>query len=128
MASTAVSVPCLARTWLLLSNTGFVVPTCVQRMPRVPMQQTVGPMSPSFPPEVPSFTGGDWAEAVSFGKIWPDIGVGVGAGVLEPPPQPIAAIRIMDPIKMPAIFAMAINLFSKKLATREDKSVYEILR
>jgi len=23
---------------------------------------------------------------------------------------------------------MAINLFSKKLATREDKSVYEILR
>ena len=36
---------------------------------------------------------------------------GVGAGVLEPPPQPIATIRIMDPIKMPAILAMAINLF-----------------
>jgi hypothetical protein len=48
---------------------------------------------------------------VSFGKIWPGIGVGVGAGVLEPPPQPIAAIRIMDTIKMPVILAIAINLF-----------------
>jgi hypothetical protein len=50
-----------------------------------------------------------------LGKIWVG-GVGVGAGILEPPPQPIATIRIMDPIKMPAILAMAINLSVKKAA------------
>jgi hypothetical protein len=46
-----------------------------------------------------------------LGKICPGVGVGVGGGVLEPPPQPIATIRRMDPSKMPAILAMAINLF-----------------
>jgi hypothetical protein len=76
------------------------------------MQQTVAPRSVSFPPEVPSLTGADWAEAVSLGKIWPGVGVGGGGGgVPEPPPHPIAAIRIMDTIKMPVILAIAINLF-----------------
>jgi hypothetical protein len=83
------------------------------------MQQNLAPTSVAFPPEVPSFTGADWAEAVSLGKIWLG-GVGVGAGVLEPPPpQPIATIRIMDPIKMPAILAMAINLFNKNAGDAE---------
>jgi hypothetical protein len=53
-----------------------------------------------------------------LGKTWGG-GVGVGAGVLEPPPQPIATIRIMDPIKMPAILAMAINLFNKNAGDAE---------
>jgi hypothetical protein len=71
-------------------------------------------MSVSLPPEVPSLTGADWADAVSLGKIWPGVGVGGGGGgVLEPPPQPIATIKIMDPNKMPAILAMAIDLFYK---------------
>lgn len=62
----------------------------------------------------------------SLGKTWPGVGVGVGTTVLlEPPPQPIAAIRIMAPNKMPVILAMAINLFSKKLGDAGGESVYE---
>jgi hypothetical protein len=75
------------------------------------MQHTLVPRSLAFPPEVPSFTGGVCANDSSLGKICPGVGVGVGGGVLEPPPQPIATIRRMDPSKMPAILAMAINLF-----------------
>jgi hypothetical protein len=103
----------LSNTWLLLRITGLGMSVLVQRLPSVPMQQNFAPTSVAFPPEVPSLMGADWAEAVSLGKTWPGTGVGVGAGVLEPPPQPIAAIRRMDPIKMPAILAMAINLFRK---------------
>jgi hypothetical protein len=75
------------------------------------MQHTLVPRSLTFPPEVPSLTGGVCANDSSLGKIWPGVGVGGGGGVLEPPPQPIAATRRMDPIKMPVILAMAINLF-----------------
>jgi len=85
------------------------------------MQQTLAPRSLAFPPEVPSFTGGVCAKDSSLGKIWPGVGVGVGAGVLEPPPQPIAKNRIRDPNKMPAILAMAINLVSKKAGDAEGQ-------
>src|SRR5882724_7985382 len=82
----------------------------VQRLPRVPIQQKPVLMSVLFPPDVPSFTGADCAEAVSLGKICGETGVGVGAGVLEPPPpHPTAPISTIKPNKNPDFFAIAIS-------------------
>src|SRR6185312_31875 len=98
----------LSSTWLLLRTTGLVVPTCVQRLPSVPIQQTLVPRSLAFPPDVPSFTGGDCANCSSLGKTWDVTGVGVGAGALEPPPHPTAAINTIKPDNKPEIFPIAI--------------------
>jgi hypothetical protein len=67
------------------------------------MQQTFAPRSLAFPPDVPTFIGGDCANCSSLGKIWEGVGVGVGAGVLEPPPHPTTPINTIKPNKKPEI-------------------------
>src|SRR4029077_3996022 len=109
MASPGAPVSDLSRTWLLLRMTGLATSGRVQRLPSVPMQQKVAPMSVLFPPEVPSFTGADWAVEVSLGNTCGG-GVGVGAGVLEPPPQPTTQISMMNATRMPANFDIEISL------------------
>jgi hypothetical protein len=46
-----------------------------------------------------------------LGKTWPGTGVGVAAGVLEPPPpHPTAAINAIKPNNRPEIFPIGIRL------------------
>ena len=99
-----------SNTWLLLRMTGLGTPVFVQRLPRVPMQQNLAPVSFTFPPEVPSFMGGVWAVEVSLGKICDGVGVGVGAGVLEPP-QPARPINKLHAKRKPKTFAINFSLF-----------------
>jgi len=112
----------LSSTWLLLRITGLVTPVFVQRLPNVPMQQTVAPRSLALPPEVPSFTGAVWAKDWSLGKIVAGGGVGVGAGVLLLPPQPTAPISTIDPNRIPSTFDIALSPFRQELATLEGKA------
>src|SRR5579864_9248078 len=116
MASPATPLSERSNTWLLLRITGRVTPVFVHRLPKVPMQQTVVPRSFAFPPDVPSFTGAACASCSSLGKPWD--GVGVGAGVLEPPPHPTAAISTIKPNKKPEILAIVIRLCYKSAALK----------
>src|SRR5258707_770159 len=101
--------------------TGRVTPVFVQRLPSVPMQQTVVPRSLALPPDVPSFTGADCASDSSLGKICEvGVGVGVGAGVLEPPPHPTAPISTINPNKNPDIFAITISLLYETAALKSQ--------
>src|SRR5579859_5470569 len=111
MASPATPLSERSSTWLLLRMTGFAIPGAVQRLPNVPMQQTVAPRSFAFAPEVPTLTGAVWANCSSLGKTWD--GVGVGGGVLEPPPppHPAATISIIKPNNKPEILLIAIRLW-----------------
>jgi hypothetical protein len=49
-------------------------------------------------------------------------GVGVGAGVLLPPPQPTAPISTMNPNRIPNTFDIALSPFRQELATLEGKA------
>src|SRR6476469_10938941 len=103
--------------------TGLVTPGAGQRLPSVPMQQTLAPRSLALPPEVPTLTGAACANCSSLGKTWDGVGVGVGAGVLEPPPHPTAPISTINPNKKPEIFAITLRLESHKLLHRKHHCI-----